>query len=173
MTFFVILAGYCAWMVPGVALCGLLSWCLLLTVGIAFFSYFPCLPFLLLTLKLRMKTTSSLTTAAMKLEIKTVSGSLTVTPWANYVFRVLSLRVVLSRFRHFGDIIAASHQMLITCSSQASDSKLLAPAACIIWVLKKMWRLPSHHQLRVILYVAALVSVALRPGCRDLTERFW
>ena len=45
--------------------------------------------------------------------------------------------VVLSRFRHFGDIIAASHQTLIMCSSQASDGKLLAPAAGIIWVLNK------------------------------------
>jgi hypothetical protein len=138
-------------MVPGVALCGLLSWCLLLTVGIAFFSYFPCLPFLLLTLQLRMKTTSSLTTAAMKLEIKTMSGSLTVTPCANYVFRVLSFGVVLSRFRHFGDIIFATHQKLIMCGPQASDSKLLSPAAGIVRVLNKMWRLRSQNQLRLIL----------------------
>ena len=84
-----------------------------------------------------MKTTSSLTPAAMKLEIKTVSGSLTVTPCANYVFRVFSFGVVLSRFRHFGDIIAASHQTLIICSSQANDGKFLAPDAATMWVLNK------------------------------------
>ena len=89
-----------------------------------FLFLFRCLPFLLLTLQLQMKTTSSLSMAAMKLEIKTVSGSLTVTPCANYVFRVLSLGVVLSRLRHFGDIIAASLQTLLMYSSQASDSKL-------------------------------------------------
>jgi len=142
VTCFVILAGYCACMFPGVALCGLLSWCLLLTVGIAFFFLFPCLPFVLLTLQLRMKTTSSLTTTAMKLRDKDCE-------WVvdRHAMRKLCFPcVVLSRFCHFGDIIGASHQTLIMCSSQASDGKLLAPAAGMIWVLKRSVNVPITNR---------------------------
>jgi hypothetical protein len=74
----------------------------------------------LLTLQLRMKATSSLTTAAVKLEIKT--------EWVvdRYAMRELCFPcVVLSRFRHFGDIIAL-HRTLIMCSSPVSDSRTCA-----------------------------------------------
>jgi hypothetical protein len=74
----------------------------------------------LLTLQLRMKTTSSLTTVAVKLEIKT--------EWVDdrYAMRKLCFPcVVLSRFRHFGDIIA-SLRTLIMCSLPVSDSKTCA-----------------------------------------------
>ena len=83
----------------------------------------PCILFLLLALQLRMKTTSSLTTVGTKRRDKDCpTRSLTVTPCAYCVSHVLSFELVLSRFRHFGDIIA------ITCSFKLSNSKRLASA---------------------------------------------